>query len=59
MLFHIEVSPPTWLEYAIVENTHELELEPNVHQEEPIISLHALSSISSPQTLKLKGLHQA
>lgn len=25
------------------------------HQEEPTISLHALSGISSPKTLKLKG----
>lgn len=30
-------------------------VEPEVHQEEPIISLHALSSILAPQTLKLWG----
>ena len=29
------------------------ELEPQVHQEEPLKSLHALYAISTPQTLKL------
>jgi hypothetical protein len=30
-------------------------IEPKVHQYEAIISLHALSSISSPHTLKIQG----
>ena len=31
------------------------EVEPEFHQNEPLISLHALSGISAPKTLKILG----
>jgi len=56
-------SPPTSKEPIIeepeeetpeVNSTSEAE-QPEMQQEEPLISLHALSGMSSPQTLKIQG----
>ena len=43
--------------FESIEKNHPMkqEVEPKVHQEEPFTSLHALFSISAPQTLKLLG----
>ena len=59
------MSTPTHFEDIIVEDTPKFEdvdkttsmqeLDLEVNQEEPLVSLHALSSISSPQTLELQG----
>ena len=44
-------------DFKNIENNYLIQddVETIVHQEEPIISLHSLSGISSPQTLKLQG----
>ena len=64
-LFQIDVSTRTHFEDIIVEDTPKFEdddkttsmqeLDLEVNQEEPLVSLHDLSSISSPQTLELQG----
>ena len=65
-LFHIDVTPSTNSEEIIIVDTIEVEIsnhttptqeivEYKIPQEDPIISLHALVGISTPQTLKLLG----
>jgi len=65
-LFQIDVtSPPTFKELTLEETQDTKEEtpshttldtgEPEIQQEEPLIYLYALSSISSPQTLKIRG----